>query len=78
MPFFKSFFFLFVIPKSSRPRPLLILYTLTSVCIFSIVFSIHFPGADKGNLRASLVGNHFIYTRDLNVLFRSDILRKEG
>ena len=78
MPFFKSFFFLFVIPKSSRPRPLLIPYTLTSVCIFSIVFSIHFPAADKENLRASLVGNHFIYTRDLNVLFRSDILRKEG
>ena len=25
-------------------------YTLTSVCIFSILFSVHFLGADKENL----------------------------
>ena len=29
---------------------LLTLYTLTSLCIFSILFSIHFQQADKENL----------------------------
>ena len=31
-----------------------ILYTLTSVCIFSVLFSIYFQGADKENLFINL------------------------
>ena len=31
-------------------RKLLILYTLTSICILSILFSMHFQNADKENV----------------------------
>ena len=54
--------------RSSFP---IILYTLTSVCIFSILFSIHFLGCCQEEFversRASLVADHFLYSHDLNV-----------
>ena len=58
----------------------LILYTLRSVCIFSILFSIHFPRYWQGDFaeqsRAPVLVDHFHYSRDLNVWFRSDIVRR--
>ena len=54
----------------------LTLYTLTSVYIFSILFSIHFLWCWQGEFvkqsRASLVGDHFFYSHDLNVCFDCD------
>ena len=53
-------------------------YTLTSVCIFSILCSIYFLMCWQGEFvwqsRASLVGGHFVYSCDLHVWFRGDIL----
>ena len=47
------------------------LCTLTSVCMFSILFYIHFLKCQRGEFmqqsRASLVGDRFLYSRDLNV-----------
>ena len=58
----------------------LILYTLISLCIFSILFIIHFLRCWKGEFveqsRTSLVGDHFLYPHDLNVWFRGDLKRK--
>ena len=52
----------------------LTLYTLTSVCIFSILFPIHFLGCWQGELvdqsREYLVGDHFLYSHDLTVWCR--------
>ena len=49
----------------------LTLYTLTSVCIFSLLFSIYFLRKCHGELvqksRVSLVGDHFPYSHDCNV-----------
>ena len=60
------FFFLYLSP--------LTLSTLTSVSIFSIIFSIRFLWYWQGEVfeqsRASLVGKHFLYSRGLNVWFR--------
>ena len=47
-------------------------YTLTSVCIFSILFSNEYIsyGSEEENLFSnlvSLVGDHFLYSHDLNV-----------
>ena len=54
----------------------LTLYTLTSVCIFSILFSIHFPRCWQGEFvsqsRALLVGDHCLYSLNLNVWFRGE------
>ena len=48
----------------------LTLYNLTSVCIFSILFSIHFLRCWQGELvktpRALLVADHFLHSRNLN------------
>ena len=56
------------------------LYTLTSICIFSILFSIHFPRFWQGEFvkqsRASSVSDQFLYSHDLNGRFRSDIVRR--
>ena len=56
------------------------LYTLTSVCIFSILLFRHFVGFWQGEfvqqLRASLVGDQLLYSHDLNVWFRGDIVRR--
>ena len=51
------------------------LYILTSVCTFSIQFSIHFLSCWQGEFvqqsRVSFAGDHFLYSHDLNVWFRS-------
>ena len=56
------------------------LYTLTSVCIFSILFPICFLRCWQGEFveksRASLVGDHFLYSCDTNVCFWGDIVRR--
>ena len=61
-----KFFFLHLSP--------LTLSTLTSVSIFSIIFSTRFLWYWQGEIfeqsRASLVGKHFLYSRGLNVWFR--------
>ena len=58
---------------------LLTLYNLTSVCIFSILFSINFFTCWQGEFfwqsRASLLGDYFLYSHDLNVWFRGDIVK---
>ena len=55
-------------------------YALTSVCTFSIVFSIHFLLCYQGELveqsRASLVGDHLLDSHDVNGWFRGDIVKK--
>ena len=52
----------------------------TSVSIFSILFSIHFSRYWQGEFvkqsRASLVGDHFLHSRDLNVCFKVDSKEK--
>ena len=52
----------------------LTLNTLTSVCIFSLLFSILFLRCCQGEFvwpwRASFVGKHFLYSRGLTVWFR--------
>ena len=56
------------------------LYTLTSVCIFSILFSIHFQRGWQGEFvsqsRAVLVGDHLFYSHDFHVWFKGDIVRR--
>ena len=58
----------------------LTLSTLTSVCIFSILFSIHSLRRWWGEFvswpRASPVGDHFLYSHDLNMGIRGDIVRR--
>ena len=53
---------------------LLTLYNLTSVCIFSILFSINFFSCWQGEFfwqsRGSSVYYHFLYSHNLNVWFR--------
>ena len=48
-----------------------IVYALTSVCIFSILFSIHFLRCCQRELfrrsRASLIGDRFLYSFDHNI-----------
>ena len=64
----------------SEKEGLVNLYTLTSVGIFSILLFRHFLGFWQGEfvqqLRASLVGDHLLYSHDLNVWFRGDIVRR--
>ena len=54
------------------------LYTLTSVCIFSLQLSKHFLRCWKGDFaqqsRASTVGDYLFYPYDLNVWFTGDIV----
>ena len=56
------------------------LYTLTSESIFFIPFSINFLRCWKGEFveksEAALIGDHFLYSHDLNVWFRADIVRR--
>ena len=55
-------------------------YTLISVCIFSILFSIHFLMCCEGEFvwqsRGSSVNYHFLYSHDLNAWLRDDIERR--
>ena len=57
---------------------ILTLYSITSVCIFSILLSRHFLRLWQGEFvqqsRASLVGDHFLYSHDLDVWFRADVV----
>ena len=54
--------------------------TLTSVCTFSILFSIHFISYWQAEFiyqsRPSLAGDRFLYSRDLNIWFSCDIVRR--
>ena len=56
----------------------LTLYTLTSVCIFSILFSINFQRGWQGEFvsksRAALVGDQLLYSNDFHVWFRREIV----
>ena len=58
----------------------LTLYALKSVCIFSILFSKHFLGYQHGEFvlqsRSSLVGDQLLYSPDLQVQFRGDMVRR--
>ena len=62
-----------------RKNPLkyrLTLYSLTSECIFSILFSIHLLRCWQGEFvyqsRVFQAGDHFLYSRDLTAWFRGD------
>ena len=59
---------------------LLTLYTLTSVCIFSILFPMHFQRGWQGEFvsqsRAALVGDHLLYSHNFHVWFRCEIVRR--
>ena len=65
---------------STRHFIVLTLYTLTSVRIFSIMFSLHLLRCWRGEFvyqsRASLVSDNFLYSRDLNVQLRGDFVRR--
>ena len=54
--------------------------TPTSVCIFSIMFYTYaFAKVLKGEFvsqSSSIVGDHFLYSCNLNVGFRGDIVRR--
>ena len=56
----------------------LTLYTLTSVCIFSILFSVYFLRCWQGEfvqqLRAYIISDHLIYSCRIYGLFRGDIM----
>lgn len=51
-------------------------YTPTSVCVFSLLWSLHFLWYWQGEFveksRASSIGDHFQYSYDLNGWFRSN------
>ena len=59
--------------------PPLTLYALRSVCIFSILSSVHFQRGWQGEFvsqsRTALVGDHLLYLRDFHVWMRGDIVR---
>ena len=59
--------------------PALASYTITSVGIFSILFSLHYLGCWQGEVvkpSTFLSCDHFLYSQDLNVWFRGDIVRR--
>ena len=64
--------------KENETRSPVTLYTLTSVCMFSTLFFIHFLRCLQGEFvcqsKASFPCDHFLYSHDLNVQFRSDIV----
>ena len=67
--------------KKLRPtQGLFTLHNLTLVCIFSILFFIHFPRCRQREFvyqsRAFLFGDHFFYSCDLNVRFRSNTVKR--
>ena len=56
-------------------KVLLILYTQTSVCIFSILFSIHFLKCWQGEFsKASFVGDHFLLIFLVTLVCNSGVL----
>ena len=59
-------------------KVLLILYTQTSVCIFSILFSIHFLRCWKGEFSiASFVDDHFLLIFLVTLVYNSGVLLYE-
>ena len=64
-----SLFYHSVKPTNVRGPCTLVLYTLTSVCIFSILFSKHFLRCQHGEFvlqsRSCLVGDQLLYSPDL-------------
>ena len=58
--------------------PKVTLYSLTSVCIFSILFPRHFLMFLQGEFvqqsKASLVGDHLLYSHDLSVWSSGDVV----
>ena len=56
------------------------LYTLTSLCIFSILFSIHSQRCWQGEFvsqsNTSYVAGCFLYSHNFNVWFKGDIVRR--
>ena len=67
--------------KKDSDHSILMLYTLTSVCIFFTVFPIHFSRCWRGEIppkktRASLVCDHFILETLINVWFRGGVMRR--
>ena len=65
-----------LISSPQTTKSILILYTLTSVSKFCILFSIHFLGYWQGEFvlqsRVSLVSWYFLFSHDPNVWFRSN------
>ena len=55
-------------------------YTLSSECLFLILFSTHFPKCLQGEFDqqsgASSVDNHFLKSCNLNVWFSDDVVRR--
>ena len=84
--FFLSFFFIFLqlegmmLSFMHQSLVVLTLYTLTLVCIFSILFSIHFLKRWHVEFvyqsKALSIGDHFLQSHDLNVGFSGDIVRR--
>ena len=59
-------------------KVLLILYTQTSVCIFSILFSIHFLKCWQGEFSiASFIGDHFLLIFLVTLVCNSGVLLYE-
>ena len=52
------------------------LLTIKSVCNFYTLFSIHFLWCQQGEFKASSAVDHFHYSRDLDMLFRGDVVRR--
>ena len=68
---------LVLLPKKRMCRDSLALYSLASVCIFSILLPRHFLGFCQGEfVQQSRVGDHLLYSHDLNVWFRGDVVRR--
>ena len=69
-----------VVAIQDDPHFINTLHPNISVCIFSVLFSLHFQSCQQGKFvwqsRASLVGDLFLYSHDLNVWFRGDIVRR--
>ena len=72
--------FRWVVVFLDRLVSVLTLYTLTSVCIFSILFSIYFLRCWRGEFlkqsRASSFDDHFLYSRDFLCWFRGDTVMR--
>ena len=63
-----------------QQSPFITLYMFLSSCIFSMLFFIHFLRCWQGEFvywsKASLLGDHFLHSHNLNVWFRCDIVRR--
>ena len=59
---------------------ILTFYSLTSICIFSALLPIHILRCWQGEFvqpsRASIVGDHLLYSHKLNLSFRGDVIRR--